>query len=188
MNYLFRSLLLISLVFVGCMAGCNAPPPVVTDPSVPPVVVDNTAKIATNIKIGTSSTITLAMVAISFTDDNTQTQVQEIASLSSKIVNENVLPILNGDFYFVDAAYAAFYRIRERNNVDFNLYGGSHFIFTSEGTMNITGGGIGFDFQMKDFCINLNTGYGIYTLSDNLKPPAAFMFYPTGEIGLFYKL
>ena len=98
------------------------------------------------------------------------------------------LPILNGDFYFVDAAYAAFYRIRERNNIDFNLYGGSHFIFTSEGTMNITGGGIGFDFQMKDFCINLNTGYGIYTLSDNLNPPAAFMFYPTGEIGLFYKL
>lgn len=110
----------------------------------------------------------------------------------SKLMHQfTFLPFLNGDFYFVDAAYAAFYRIKEKKYTDFNIYGGTHFIFASEGTLNITGGGIGFDIQMSDLCLNLNTGYGLYTLNDKsgaTPMKTNFMFYPTGEIGLFYKL
>jgi hypothetical protein len=117
---------------------------------------------------------------------------RQTSQLNNKLMHQvTFLPFINGDFYFVDAAYTAFYRIRERNSVDFNLYGGSHFLFGSYGTLNITGGGIGFDFQMKDFSININSGYGLYTTNGTSTATGSnftFEFYPTGEIGLFYKL
>ncbi|MFZ9846876.1 MAG: hypothetical protein ACO3EE_01840 [Flavobacteriales bacterium] len=117
---------------------------------------------------------------------------RQTSSINNKLMHQvTFLPFFNEDFYFVDAAYTALYRIRERNKIDFNLYGGSHFVFTSEGTINITGGGIGFDFQMKDFCFNINTGYGLYTINDQstaANQKNMFMFYPTVEVGLFYKL
>lgn len=103
---------------------------------------------------------------------------------AGKIMHQfTFLPIVNSDFYFIDGAYTMFYRIREKKYSDFNSYFGTHFIFTDEGTFNVTGGGLGFDFQMHDFSFNINGGYGIYSGGSN-----GIALFPTGEIGLFYKL
>jgi hypothetical protein len=93
------------------------------------------------------------------------------------------LPILTSDFYFVDVAYTMFYRIREKQYTDFNTYAGTHFMFTEEGVVNVTGGGLGFDFQLSDFCVNINGGFGLYSNVDG-----GVGLFPTGELGLFYKL
>jgi hypothetical protein len=93
------------------------------------------------------------------------------------------LPIATSDFYFVDAAYTMFYRIREKRYTDFNSYFGTHFILVDSGVLNVTGCGLGFDFQLSDFSFNINGGYGIYSGGGS-----GIGLFPTGELGLFYKL
>lgn len=98
------------------------------------------------------------------------------------------LPIANDNFFLIDLAYSFHYKVKERSFADFDLYCGTHFMLLDDaGLVNITGGGFGFDFKCSDhFNINLNAGYGAYFLGANADSP--FSLYPTGELGLFYKL
>jgi len=94
------------------------------------------------------------------------------------------LPVATDDIVFIDLAYSLHYTLKDRKFANFNLYGGTHFIYNSEsGLNNITGGGFGFDFKCSNhFTVNLNAGYGAYFLDERTS------LYPTGELGIFYKL
>lgn len=69
-------------VLIFAIAGCG------TDPNNPP----DPAKIATAIKVGTGAAVAVGFVAI----PNEQ-EANEIATLTAKILDENVLPLLAGD-------------------------------------------------------------------------------------------
>ena len=70
-----------SLAAVILLSGCSTP----TNPPDP-------AKIAGLIKLGTSTAISIGLVAIP-----DAAEAKTVAELSAKVLDENVLPILNGD-------------------------------------------------------------------------------------------
>ena len=66
------------LALAGCNSGTTTPP----DP----------AKIATAIKVGTGAVVAVGFVAIP-----DQAEADQIATLAAKVLDENILPLLNGD-------------------------------------------------------------------------------------------
>ncbi len=112
---------------------------------------------------------------------------------STKFMHQfTLLPIIVSGTTLVDVSYSLFYRLKERKYTDFNLYCGSNFITAGiDGTsnfINITGAGFGFDFKLGNyFSLNLNSGYALYNTPGS-SSDRSYMFLPTGEIGLFYKL
>lgn len=70
----------IMLVISGC------------EPSTPTTPEEKTEKIARAIKLGTSTVTSIGLVAVPNADEASQ-----IATLAAKVLDENVLPLLNGD-------------------------------------------------------------------------------------------
>lgn len=74
--------LLVPIFLVGCGGGT-------TDPTNPDAKIE---KIATSIKLGTSTTVSIGLLVI-----QDQEEAKVVATLAQKVLDENVLPILNGD-------------------------------------------------------------------------------------------
>ena len=115
----------------------------------------------------------------------------------SKLMHQvTFLPVVTSGFSFVDLSYSLFYKLKEREYTDFNLYCGTHALIVSQNSTttvgSVTGGGFGFDFKLGSyFTANLNGGFALYSMPGSTYDASSsrsFMILPAGELGLFYKL